>query len=53
MPGELPATDASGRSQFVAGLPVEKLPAGSYELKITVSDGTTNLSRSRSFTLID
>jgi len=53
MPGELPATDASGRSQFVAGLPVEKFPGGSYELKITVSDGTTNLTRSRSFTLID
>jgi VWFA-related protein len=53
MPGELPASDALGRSQFVAGLPVEKLPVGTYELKITVSDGTTNLSRSRSFTLID
>jgi hypothetical protein len=53
MPGELPASDALGRSPFAAGLPIEKLPAGTYELKITVSDGTTNLSRSRSFTLID
>ncbi|PYS67720.1 MAG: hypothetical protein DMF69_22240, partial [Acidobacteria bacterium] len=53
MPGELPAIDASGRSQFVAGLPVEKIPVGNYDLKVTVSDGTTTLSRSRSFTLID
>ena len=53
IPGELPDTDASGRSQFVAGLPVEKLPVGSYELKIVVSDGATSLTRSRNFTIVD
>jgi VWFA-related protein len=53
MPGELPASDASGRIQFVAGLPVEKLPAGAYELKITVSGEGISLSRSRSFTIVD
>ena len=53
IPGELPAADALGRSQFVAALPLEKIPAGSYELKITVSDGTTSLSRSRAFTIVE
>jgi VWFA-related protein len=52
MPGELPEIDALGRSQFVAALPVEKIPAGTYELKITVS-GELTLSRSRSFTIVD
>ncbi len=53
MPGELPASDSSGRSQFVAGLPVERMPAGSYELKITLTDGAMTLTRSRNFTLVD
>ncbi|MCM3870059.1 MAG: hypothetical protein ND895_05110, partial [Pyrinomonadaceae bacterium] len=53
IPGELPDADALGRSQFVAALPLEKIPAGSYELKITVSAETTSVSRSRSFTILD
>jgi hypothetical protein len=53
LPGALPDSDALGRSQFVAGLPVEKIPAGTYELKIVVSSGATNLTRSRTFTLVD
>ena len=53
LPGELPDADAFGRSQFVAGLPLEKIPAGTYELKITVSSEAETLSRSRSFTLVD
>lgn len=53
MPGQLPDSDSSGRSQFVAGLPIEKLPAGAYELKITVAGDGSTLSRSRSFTLVD
>ncbi|HKE59711.1 MAG TPA: VWA domain-containing protein [Pyrinomonadaceae bacterium] len=53
LPGQLPDGDALGRSQFVAALPVDKIPAGSYELKITVGEGPTTLSRSRSFTLVD
>jgi hypothetical protein len=53
MPGGLPQADDLGRSQFVAGLPIEKLPVGSYELKITVSDRATSLTRSTKFTLVD
>jgi len=53
IPGELPDADALGRCQFVSGLPLDKIPAGSYELKITVSGETGTISRSRSFTLVD
>ncbi len=53
IPGDLPAPDASGRIQYMAGLPLEKIPAGSYELRITVSDGTTNETRSGYFTVED
>jgi VWFA-related protein len=53
MPGALPASDPSGRIQFVAGLPIEQLPAGAYELKITVSGEAMSLSRSRSFTIVE
>jgi len=53
IPGELPDGDTLGRSQFVAALPVEKIPAGAYELRISVTGVGTSLSRSRSFTLVD
>ena len=53
LPGLLPDPDAQGRVQFVAALPIEKFTAGTYELKISISDGTNTLSRARSFTLVD
>lgn len=53
MPGELPESDALGRSQFVSALPVDKIPPGAYELKITIAGDATTLSRSRSFTIVD
>jgi VWFA-related protein len=53
MPGELPKSDASGRIEYLAGLPLEKIPAGSYELRITVSDETTSVTRSVYFKLED
>lgn len=53
MPGDLMKPDLSGRIQYLAGLPLEKLPAGSYELRITVSDGTTTASRSAFFRIAD
>ncbi len=53
LPGELPETDAMGRSQFVGALPLEKLPAGTYELKITVTGDAGSMLRSRNFTLVD
>ena len=53
IPGELPDADALGRIQYVAALPLEKIPAGSYALKITVSGETASVSRSRAFTILD
>ena len=53
LPGDMPEADASGRIQYLAGLPLEKIPAGSYELRITVSDETTSVTRSGFFTIED
>jgi VWFA-related protein len=53
IPGEMPEADASGRIQYVAGLPLEKIPAGAYELRIAVGDGTTSVTRSGYFTIKD
>jgi VWFA-related protein len=53
MPGEMPKPDASGRIQYLAGLPLEKIPAGEYELRITVTDGATTVVRSAYFTIAD
>jgi hypothetical protein len=53
MAADPPKPDASGRIQYFAGLPMEKVPAGSYELRITVTDGTLTVTRSRQFTLTD
>jgi len=53
MPGELPVRDESGRIQYVAGLPLDTIPAGDYELRITVADGTATVARSVYFTIVD
>src|SRR5215213_2214378 len=41
IPAQLAAPDAQGRIQYVAGLPLESIPPGAYELKVTVEDGKT------------
>jgi VWFA-related protein len=46
---ELPAPDANGRVQFANALPIEQLKPGTYELKITVTDGKTQSARSEPF----
>jgi VWFA-related protein len=53
MPGDLPKPDESGRVQYLAGLPLETIPAGEYELRITVTDGATTVARSVHFTIVD
>jgi VWFA-related protein len=53
MPGELPKPDESGRIQYLAELPLEKIPAGEYELRITVTNGATTLVRSAQLTIAD
>jgi len=49
LPLPLPAADASGRIQFASALPLDSLSAGSYELKISVSDAKSAVSSSASF----
>lgn len=51
IPGEAPAADAAGRRQFIGALPVEQMPLGTYELKITVNDGKNSVSSSSHFSV--
>ncbi|HEV2668140.1 MAG TPA: VWA domain-containing protein [Blastocatellia bacterium] len=51
LPLPLPAADPSGRIQFASALPLDSLSAGSYELKISVSDAKGAVSRSAAFTV--
>ncbi|HEX9005559.1 MAG TPA: VWA domain-containing protein [Blastocatellia bacterium] len=46
---KLPAPDAQGRIQFASALPIESLNPGTYELRITVKDGQTSVTRSQTF----
>jgi VWFA-related protein len=51
IPAQLGAPDAQGRIQYVAGIPLESIPPGAYELKVTVEDGKTSVSRSTVFSV--
>ncbi len=51
IPAQPNAPDARGRIQYVAGLPLENIPAGEYELKVIVEDGKTTLTRSGFFSI--
>ncbi|MEW6130802.1 MAG: VWA domain-containing protein [Acidobacteriota bacterium] len=48
---QLPAPDASGRIQFASAIPLDSFQPGTYQLKITVSDEQTNVSRATAFTV--
>jgi VWFA-related protein len=47
------AAEENGRVQQVGRLPISALPSGTYELRIKVTDGAHELSRTAYFTLID
>jgi len=49
--GQLPAIDEQGRIKYASSFPLDKFQPGSYELKITVSDGQNSTSRSTNFTV--
>jgi VWFA-related protein len=51
IPAQLNPPDARGRIQYVAGLPLESIPPGAYELKVTVEDGKSSASRSGFFSV--
>ncbi len=48
---KLPAPDTQGRIQFASALPIESLTPGSYELRITVKDGQSSVTRSQVFVI--
>jgi hypothetical protein len=48
-PIELPEPDSGGRIQHVLGLPLAQLPAGSYELTVTVEDARGRDSQAVAF----
>jgi VWFA-related protein len=49
---DLPAADAQGKIKYASSIPLDKFPAGVFELKVTVSDGKSSVSRSTEFTLV-
>ena len=51
VPLKLGAPDAKGRIQYASALPLDSLNPGTYELKISVSDAKSEVSRSASFAL--
>jgi VWFA-related protein len=46
---QLPAADDQGRIKYAGALPLDAFQAGNYELKVTVTDNRTSLSRSTQF----
>jgi len=49
LPAELPAADESGRVRYASALPLDNFQPGSYELRVTVKDGQSSLSRTTQF----
>lgn len=49
--GDLPPADERGQIKYASAFPLDKFPAGEFELKVTVSDGQNSVSRSTSFVL--
>ena len=47
----LPPADAAGRIQYASALPLDGFQPGNYELKITVSDGQSGVTRSAYFSI--
>ncbi len=48
---ELPPADAQGQIKYASSFPLDKFQPGVFELKVTISDGKNNVSRSTQFTL--
>ena len=51
-PLDLPASTGA-RVQHVGKLPIGTFPAGTYQLRIAVSEGQQHLTRTAFFTLVD
>jgi hypothetical protein len=51
LPLDLPAPDAEGRIQYTNAVPLSVFPPGTYELRVTVTDGTHSATRAVPFTV--
>jgi VWFA-related protein len=49
--GNLPSADATGSIQYASALPLDAFQPGDYELKITVNDGQSSVTRSAHFSI--
>jgi hypothetical protein len=49
--GQLPAPDQQGQIKYASSFPLDKFQPGTYELKVTISDGKHSVSRSTGFTV--
>lgn len=47
----LPNPDAEGRIQYASALPLDSFQPGAYELRVTVKDSSSSVSRSTPFTI--
>jgi VWFA-related protein len=50
---DLPAADATGRIQYAGSLPLQTFPPGSYQLKVTASDGSGADTHATPFTITE
>jgi len=46
---QLPAADEQGHIKYASAVPMDGFQPGSYELKVTVTDNKTSVSRSTQF----
>jgi VWFA-related protein len=51
IPAELPAADPQGRVKYASALPLDSFQPGGYELRVTVKDGQSSVSRAAQFNL--
>ena len=49
--GNLPSADATGSIQYASALPLDGFQPGDYELRITVNDGRSSVTRSTHFSV--
>lgn len=48
-PGQLPAPNEQGQIKYASSFPLDKFPPGAYELKVTVGDGKSSVTRATNF----
>jgi hypothetical protein len=49
--GDLPAADERGQIKYAGSFAIDKFQAGEYELRVTVSDGQSSVTRATNFVI--